>query len=189
MALRSVLVALVLGATAMFVAGVAIERSSGEGDHHEASATAPAAGRENSESSEGAGSETAQAHTSEGESGEAGAAGGEEHAELRPLGIDVEAWPFVALAALTSVGLAAAAWLHPRSTPLLVLVALAMVLFTVLDVREVFHQADIDKNGLAVLAGVVAALHAAAAAVAGTMASRGRHPTPAAPGSPGTMPT
>jgi hypothetical protein len=41
-----------------------------------------------------------------------------------------------------------------------------MVVFAVLDLREVVHQLDEDNGGLAVLAGVVAALHLAAAAVA-----------------------
>jgi hypothetical protein len=40
------------------------------------------------------------------------------------------------------------------------------VAFAALDVREVFHQADEDDGGLALLAGVVAALHLAAAALA-----------------------
>ena len=41
-----------------------------------------------------------------------------------------------------------------------------MVAFAVLDVREVVHQLDEDNGGLALLAGVVAALHLGAAAVA-----------------------
>jgi hypothetical protein len=36
-------------------------------------------------------------------------------------------------------------------------------------VREVFHQVDENRTGLAMLAGAVAALHAGAAAVAGRM--------------------
>jgi disulfide bond formation protein DsbB len=182
MALRSVLVALVLAATAAFVIGVAVERSSGEANHHDA----PPAAASGSEGTSEAGGETAGEHanvTSEGTT-----AGGETRAELRPLGIDVEAWPFVALAALASVGLAAGAWLQPGSAPLLGVVALAMLVFAALDAREVFHQADIDENALAVLAGVVAALHATAAVVAAAMASRARHPETAAPGPPGTMP-
>jgi hypothetical protein len=78
--------------------------------------------------------------------------------------------------------------LQPGSAALLRVVALAMLVFAALDVREVFHQAGIDQTGLAVLAGVVAALHAAAAVVAAAMASRARSPGTAAPGSPGTMP-
>ena len=46
------------------------------------------------------------------------------------------------------------------------LVGLAMVAFAALDVREVIHQLDEDNEGLALLAGVVAALHLGVAAVA-----------------------
>jgi hypothetical protein len=189
MALRSVLVGLVLAATAAFVIGVAIERSSGEPDQQKSPATAPATAREasGSEASEGGG-ETAENHASEGATGEGPGGTREAHGELRPLGIDVEAWPFVALAALASVALAAGAWLQPGSAPLLGLVALAMLAFAVLDVREVFHQADIAETGLAVLAGVVAALHVAAAGVAAAIASQARDPATAAPGPDGTMP-
>lgn len=37
--------------------------------------------------------------------------------------------------------------------------------FTALDMREVFHQVDENREGLALLAGVVAVLHVPAAAV------------------------
>jgi hypothetical protein len=94
----------------------------------------------------------------------------------------------VALAALASLALAAAAWLRPGSAVLTTFVGSAMLAFAVLDVREVFHQADVDENGLAVLAGVVAALHATAAAVAAAMAARAHRPGTAAPGSAGTIP-
>jgi hypothetical protein len=133
------LVALIVAATALFVVGVAIERSSGETGHHEAVAE-------------------------EGEEAEA-------PSESRPLGVDIEAWPFVALAAAASLGLAAAAaWRRPDAPGLALLVALAMLAFAALDVREVIHQLDAEENGLAVLAGAVAALHLAAALVAGGVA-------------------
>lgn len=41
-----------------------------------------------------------------------------------------------------------------------------MAVFAALDVREVIHQLDEDNGGLALLAGAVAGLHLAAAAVA-----------------------
>jgi hypothetical protein len=63
----------------------------------------------------------------------------------------------------------------------------AMLAFAALDVREVFHQGDINESGLAVLAGAVAALHLAAAAVAAAMASRSRDSTAPATGPAGTM--
>ena len=67
-------------------------------------------------------------------------------------------------------------WSRPRSLAVLGVVAAAMLLFAVLDVREVFHQVDESRAGLAVLAGVVAALHLAAAMTAGVLARRGGGP-------------
>lgn len=156
--LRNALVAVVVVATAAFVVGTAIERnSSGESGHHgEAAATT-----------------TGEAHSEAGE-GRSTAKAEEPHAELRPLGVDVEAWPFVALAAAVSLTLAAAAWLRPRASPLLALVAMAMLAFAALDAREVVHQLDIDESALALLAAAIAALHAVAAVAAGAMASRAR---------------
>jgi hypothetical protein len=97
---------------------------------------------------------------------------GSKHAELKPLGINVEAVPFVVLAAVASLALALAAWLRPRIVPLLLVAAGAMLAFGLLDVREVFHQSDESRTGLAVLAGVVAALHLSAVVVGGVMAGR-----------------
>jgi hypothetical protein len=126
---RSLLGALVVAATVAFVVGTALERSSGE-----TRATRSA------EAAEGPG----EGHTDGAAERHAEAPG--QRAELRPLGIDVEAAPFVALAAVASLA------------------------FAVLDVREVFHQVDENRAGLAMLAGAVAALHVSAAVVAGRMA-------------------
>jgi O-antigen ligase len=96
--------------------------------------------------------------------------------ELKPLGVDIEAAPFVALAVLASLGLAAAAWLRPRWLLLLLVVAATMLAFAALDVREIFHQQDESRTGLAVLAAAIAALHLAAATVAGLMSREARRP-------------
>jgi hypothetical protein len=175
MTLRRLLVALVVAATAAVVVGVAIERGS-TSDHHDTAA-------------QGASAREATGGEAHRESGEAGRGGEGTHTqaeagtsktaetsseELRPFGIDVEAWPFVALGAAASLALAAAAALRPQSVPLLVVVAVALAAFAALDIREVVHQLDEDKTGLAVLAGAVALLHLASAAVAGVMASRAR---------------
>ena len=151
--MRSLLVVLIVVATALFVVGVGVERDDGRA-HHDA------AGEVAHEAAEQPGAEEA-AHME-------GVAAEE---ELRPLGIDIEAWPFVAAAALLSLALAIAAWLRPRLVPLLAAVGLAMLAFAVLDVREVFHQADIEASGLAILAAVIAALHLTAAAVAARMSA------------------
>jgi hypothetical protein len=110
-------------------------------------------------------------HGEAAERGEAdeGAAESRSAQELRPLGVDVEAWPFVALAAAASLALAVAAVARPRAVALLVVVAAAMLAFAALDVREVVHQLDEDRTSLTVLAAAVAALHLGAAAVAGAM--------------------
>jgi hypothetical protein len=71
--------------------------------------------------------------------------------------------------------------------PLLALVAVTMLAFEALDVREVVHQFDIDKDGLAVLAAVIAGLHGGAAVVAVTLASRARHSGAGSPGTAGTI--
>lgn len=96
----------------------------------------------------------------------------EPHRELRPLGVNVEAVPFVVLACLLSLALAALAWLRPRWLPGLVLTAGVIAAFGVLDIREALHQSDEHRAGLMILAAVIAALHLAAAGVAVAMAAR-----------------
>jgi hypothetical protein len=178
MSLRSLLVVLIVLATVSFVVGTAIERnSSGESGHHEgAPTTGSEAGTSSGENHVETSGETPAAHASEGAGTTAESNAEGSHAELRPLGIDVEAWPFVALAALSSLALALGAWLRPDSVPLLAFVAVAMLAFAVLDVREVIHQSDINKTGLTVLAAFIAALHIGAALVAATTAARAHQP-------------
>jgi hypothetical protein len=153
---------LIIAATALFVTGVVIERNSNDTHTETASSSAAesagSAGEGESAHSEGehAGGETDQ-HASEPASG-ATEKGGED----RLLGIDVESTPLVALAALASIALALAAWLRPGWIALLTLIAGAMIAFAVLDVREVFHQLDENRGGLAALAGLVAVVHLAA---------------------------
>jgi len=175
---------LIVAATATFIVGVAIERGD-EGSHHEVGREEISSAAEAEEPHSEAGEREGQHTDSPADAG----TGEESHEELRPLGIDVEAWPFVTLAALTSLALAAAGWLRSGTVPSLVLIAAAMLAFAALDVREVVHQLDIDETALAVLAGVVAALHAAAALVAAAMASHARNAPGGSPGAGATMTT
>jgi hypothetical protein len=170
---RVLLLALIVAASTTFIAGVALERS-GDADHHVTNAASTH--REPAE-----GGENATDHAAE-TTGDAGAG-----AELRPLGIDVEAWPFVTTAVLASLALALAGWARPAHFGLLALTVAAMLAFAVVDVREIAHQLDINKNGLAVLAGLVAVLHFAAATVAASMALRARGPQGGLGGQAGTM--
>jgi hypothetical protein len=186
MGLRAALLALVLAATAAFVVGVAVERGSGEAGHHDtaspaATGKAAAGGEAHAES----GGESEAVHAAEGAAG--APTGTETHAELRPMGINIEAWPFVIAAVLASLVLAAVGWLRPQTPALLAAVAIAMLAFAALDIREVAHQIDIDKDGVAVLAGAVAVLHLAAAVAAAAMASRAWRPHGGARGQAGTM--
>jgi hypothetical protein len=153
--MRAWLAGLIVLATVGFVIGTSIERHD---SHHESAAHV------HSES----GGEDAEAHAAE----MAGAT--KVHGELRPLGVDIEAVAFVVLAALISLALAALGWVRPRWLLGLVAIAAAMAVFGALDVREAFHQSDESRTGLAVLAGVIAALHLAATVVAGAMAGRPR---------------
>lgn len=130
---------LVIGA-ALFVAGVAAERNTG--DVHIAS-------------------------TGHAESGEVGehaetADGGEREAVL---GFGVESTPLVVAAVATSMALAALTW-RRSAVPLLVVTTLFALAFAVLDVAEVLHQLDESHTGIALLAALIALVHVAAAAVA-----------------------
>jgi hypothetical protein len=167
MRLRVVLIALLLAATAAFVVGVSIERSQGDNHTEPTSAVKGEAG-ESREVGHEDGAESGEEATAD----ESGGSPGEEKGAETFLGIDHEAVPFIVLAAAFSLALAAAVWLRPASVPLLALVVVAMVAVAALDVREVVHQLDEDNGGLALLAGVVAALHLGVAAVALALARR-----------------
>lgn len=97
--------------------------------------------------------ESATAHAAENH----GTSTGETHRELRPLGVNIESVPFIVLAALVSLGLAGLGWVRPRWLLGLILIAVAMTIFGVLDVREAFHQSDEHKTELVILAAMIAA--------------------------------
>ena len=143
---------LILLATAGFVIGVAIEKSSAEEPHTDEPAVREEGGHEEGEATEG-GTEA----PTEGESGET------------VLGLDVESTPLVVTAVVFSLVLAGAVWVWPRSRPLLVIAIVAMLAFAVLDVAEVVHQLDTSRAGLAIIAAIVAVLHLGASGTSGAM--------------------
>jgi hypothetical protein len=201
--MRAWLVGVIVLATIGFVIGTSIERHNST---HESAAQLRAEGAANQAAKPGG--ESAETHAAEGggeespskpattkESGERAASHAAEnatasktevHKELRPLGIDIEAVPFVVLVALASLALAALGWARPRWLLGLAAIAGAMVIFGALDVREAFHQSDENQTGLVILAAVIAALHFAAAGIAAALAAR--RMTPGAPGAAGTIP-
>ena len=137
---RWLLGALLIAAAALFAIGVARE-----GDSHS----------EKSVSTESA------EHNESGE--EAGHAATESPETV--LGLNLESTPLAIGAVLASVALAVATW---RTNHKLVLLAAGLfaIAFAVLDIAELAHQVNKSATGLAVLAGVIAALHLAAAFVA-----------------------
>lgn len=75
------------------------------------------------------------------------------------------------LAVIVGLGLAALAATRVGQLPgFLGLVALVALVWAVLDVRELLHQLDESRTGIAVVAAAVAILHLAAAAVSGRLA-------------------
>ena len=157
--IRSLLVALIVASTALFVVGVSIERSD---SHHDDEPDAGHVGTEEGESSE--------AHEDGSESYET--THDEDSEDETVLGVDLESTPFIVLAALVSLALALGVWMRPDSAALLGIVALVMLAFAVFDLAEVGHQIEESEVGLVLIAGLVAGLHLAASAVAFAMRRR-----------------
>jgi hypothetical protein len=159
--LRWTLVALLVASTALFAVGVTAERS--ESDTHVESTSAQA--QETGAEPEGAHDETGAGET--------------DSEDERVLGIDLESTPLIVLAVLAGLGLAAltATQLGRRRSFLLALAAIALA-WALLDVREVVHQLDESRTGIALIATSVAVLHLAAAAVSGRLARQAGAPAP-----------
>jgi len=158
--LGAVFVALLLAATATFAVGVSLER-------RDAARHAAAEAVEHTEEGE---------HTEGGEGAEAGHVGetAERGGQERLFGVDVESTPITVAVVIASVLVAAAAWWRPRTAVFLFGAAFCLAA-AVLDVREFAHQIAENRTGLAVLVGLVAALHLGAglAGAAAPRATRG----------------
>jgi hypothetical protein len=111
--------------------------------------------------------ESAEQREAEGHD-EAVESGGEER-EI--LGLDPESPGLVTVAVVVSLALAAGLWFTAKRGVAAAAAAFALV-FAVLDVAEVSHQLDEDRNGLASLAVSIAIGHALAALTAGRAAMR-----------------
>ena len=158
---RFSLAALLAVATLLFAIGVIAERSSAD---EQVEPTASAESGEAGHAEEGAHA-AEEAPSTEGGASESS---GEELA-----GVDFESTPLIVLAVLAGLTLTAAAAteLGRRRAFLLAVVVIALA-WAVLDVRELFHQLDESRGGIAAVAVAVAVLHCLAAAVAGRGASR-----------------
>jgi hypothetical protein len=148
-------------AAGLFVIAVTSER--GKDAHHDEPAAETGAHDEATESAESPVAEHARSET--GTDTE------------RVLGTDVESPLAIAIALVGSLVLAGLVWRRPDRR-LLALVAVVAATFAVLDIAEVIHQLGEERTGLAMLAGVIAALHGAAAVLAVQLATTKPTPTP-----------
>jgi len=153
---RLITAALLIASAAAFAAGAAIEHHTASSQSHQMPhEQRPEAGAaaENPAGAEGAASnEKSATHAAEDTS-------------ETLLGINPEATGLVVTAVAVSV-LLAALILTVGSPLLAAVVALVMLAFTALDIREVTHQLNESHPGLAALAATIALLHLAAGAVA-----------------------
>ena len=168
--LRWTLVALLVASTVLFAIGVSAERAErAESDTHaepSAAQTSETGGQE--EGGEAAGEGEAHSET----------AAGETHAEEeRVRGVDLESTPLIVLAVFAGLALAVlTATRFGRLRGFLLAVAVIALAWAVLDVREVVHQLDESRTGLALVAMSVAVLHLAAAVVSGRLARQAEAP-------------
>lgn len=168
--LVTLFVVFLLAATAMFVIGVAVERSRG---HHETVAGSRTIEAPSSQPSVSTGGEEGN-EAGEGEEGHGSGEGGQDRegavqhgagSDESVFGIDPESTPAVTTVVVLSLALVAVVWWWPIGVVLLAagLFCVATVGF---DVREAVLQSNEGRTGVTVLAITVAVLHAAAAASA-----------------------
>jgi hypothetical protein len=81
-------------------------------------------------------------------------------------GINPESVPLLVIAIAGSIGVVAAVWFYWRRSAVLWAAGAVMAAFAGLDIIEVAHQVAEGRTTLVVLAGAVAVLHLAAAALA-----------------------
>lgn len=181
----SLFIVLLLASAAAFVLGVTVERNDGHTDNTTNASTGDQAAQPHDEASEGAGSGEGD-HGAEPRSDEPGTGGdhAQEIGDETLLGVNPESTAAVAGAVVASLLLASLAGLRP--VPLFLLLGAAFCLTVALfDMREVAHQLDESRNGVAAVALLVTLLHlgaSAAAVAAWRHTPAGHHAPPAAPG-------
>jgi hypothetical protein len=170
--LRGALVVLLVGSGLLFAIGSTIERHQ---DHNEQ----PAATTGNGESGE-----------SGGESGSEGSAGHVEksHGEagVKILGVNTESLALTVVAVVASLLLPLAVWLRHWPRPILLLVVGFGLVFAAGDGRELVHQLDESKVGIAAIAAILIGLHLAVVALAATLFLRSADADPRAAAEPAT---
>ncbi len=158
---RLIAATLIIASAAAFAAGTAIER-------HTASSESQTAQRQHAQAAEPGENPTGVERATR----EGTATHTAERSSENLLGINPEATGLVVVAVALSLLLAAL--ILTVGSPLLAAgVALTMLAFTALDVREVTHQLHESHSGLAALAAAIALLHVLAGAAALLTTPRG----------------
>lgn len=205
--LRAILALLLVATAALFAVGTTIERSQ-RSHHSESSATKTAeiptetattsSSETSTESSGGAdekasgSSETTTGSSSEANGGADEAASGateaaaaaETHVEAseKLFGVDTESVPAMIVGIAASLGLAAAVWWRRERVWLWLTLAFG-VLFAAGDTREVIHQLNESRNGVATIAAILIAAHLVVAVLAGLILRRPQGETAGSPAS------
>lgn len=167
--LRRTAAALLVVCAGLFIVGVTVEDDSHAemtetADEHDESAKAVDVEGSHDESADAAAGEDGR-HEDDAEPSTGAESNDESREEERILGVDVESPFAVALAGAVSVALAVGLWVRDERWLALVAGGVAVV-FAVFGVVEIAHQIDESRTGLAVLGGVIAAGHTAAAVTA-----------------------
>lgn len=161
--LRAVLAGLLVVSAVLFAVGSTVERHQ---QHNESPAATHAEGSE--ESSDESSVERDTATETHGESG------------VKVFGVNTESVGLEIAAIVASLVLAAAVLFVRRPLVWLVVVAFGVV-FAVGDVRELAHQINESRAGIATMAAVLVALHLAIAGIAAVLLARRTGPGLAAP--------
>jgi len=146
--LRVALVLLLVGSGLLFAVGSTIERH----QHHNEPASAGERGEPGGETSSG--ESGTRVERSNGEAGST------------VLGVNTESLGLTVIAVLGSLLLALGVWLGSRPRLVLLCVAGFGLVFAAGDARELVHQLDESKTGLAAIAAVLIGLHLAVTALA-----------------------
>jgi hypothetical protein len=183
--LRALLALLLVATAVLFTIGTSIERSQ-RSSHKEKATSVESAGQSTGSAGEAGSGESGgetQNSTETAPKTEATAAKTEVKSETgqKLFGIDTESVGAMIAAIAVSLGLAAAVWFRRERWWLWLTVAFGIA-FAIGDVRELIHQINESRTGVAVIAAILIAAHLRIAGLAGHLASRtdpARHPVEA----------
>lgn len=173
--MRAILALLLVATAVLFAIGTSIERSQ-RNSHNEKAASTESVGQSTGSTGEAGSGESGGEQKSSTETAgktDASAAKTEVKGEAgqKLFGIDTESVGAMIAAVAVSLGLAAAVWFRRERWWLWLTVAFGIV-FAAGDVRELNHQMNESRTGVALIAAILIATHLLIAGLAGLLASR-----------------